>query len=265
MNSKSKTNDTPPALASADVLAQFTRLHAILTETHATIPKLLATERSVTHELGLAESRSDPEAGRLRQQFSATVEQRQAAVRARAASIEALLGLEAGLQSDRAELETERQQVVSQVAGEFAQRWARACGVLNELRAEAQALGRALRCTIPCPAPAAGPGIAAPEPQLPAHLTALVRRLDSLDSALARVSAIRQAKVMDARHYDLCRVRGTPPEYPGVYLVTGTFDSLIDGLKFEAGALVDSTVVGPGSLARLATARRYLRPADLVA
>jgi hypothetical protein len=50
-----------------------------------------------------------------------------------------------------------------------------------------------------------------------------------------------------------------------VYVCTAEVDSLIDGLKFSPGTLVDASLVGAGSLHRLTLARRYIRPADLLA
>ena len=279
MNTKSRVSDRPTEEA-ADSLVNFDQLHKVLTETHVTIPQLLNEERAVTRDLGLAESRADSGAiGDLRGRLDDVARQRQATVRKRVASVEGLLQLESALRADRAAVESERERIAGEVARAFGERWQRACQTLSDLRAEALVLGRALRMTVATPAPYVPfmhpirerpelRPVAGPEPPpvaLPAHLTTLVRRLDGLDEALARIGAVKQAKLLDSRHYDLCRVRGTPPEYPGVYLVTGAFDSLIDGMKFDVGELIDSSVVGPGTLARLAVARRYVRPADLVA
>jgi hypothetical protein len=279
-NVKTKTNkpvEAAPA-ADADVLREFDRLYVVLSETHGTIPTLLARERDLNRVLGLSEARGNSDADGLRQQLDDTVRERQAAIRRRVASVDALLEMEPALRSDRGIVETERRQVAAEVAQDFGKRWQQACDALAVLRAEAGVLSAALRTTIACPAPyipfvhaireqpelrpVAGPE-QPPTAALPAHLSILVRRLDALDSAMARVSAIQQSKQLDSRHYDLSKIRGTPAEFPGVFLVTGEFDSLVDGMKFAPGTLVDATLIGPGQLARLTVARRYLRPADL--
>jgi hypothetical protein len=277
---KSKTNVAGDAAtpAPADVLAQFETLHDALTASHSQIPALLARERTCSHDLGLAEARGDSNVGDLRAQLDDITRQREASVRRRAASSQGVLDLEPMLQADRAASQAERQRIAAGIVGEFSQRWRQACNTLAALRGEAEVLARALGTTVPTPPPyqpfahsvdgslrlrplaASEP---APAPTLPANLSALITRLDSLDAALARVSAIRQSRTLDSRHYDLCKVRGTPVEYLGTFLVTASFDSLIDGLSFEVGILVDSSLIGAGQLARLTTGKRYLRPAHL--
>jgi hypothetical protein len=278
---KSNSTKTKPedalAPASDDVLAQFGTLRETLSATHAEIPSLLSRERTITHDLGLAEARGDSAVDELRAQLDGVVHERQASVRRRSASVQGLLELEPLLRADRAAAETERQKLAAEVTHEFGQRWQQACNALAILRSEAAVLSAALRTTIACPAPyvpsvhvvtgglTVNP-VAGPEPPpvaLPGHLSTLVTRLDALDHGLARVSAIRQSKQFDLRHYDLSKIRGAPAEFSGVFLVTGEFDSLVDGMKFAPGTLIDATLIGPGQLARLTVARRYLRPADL--
>jgi hypothetical protein len=267
-----------PTPAPADALAEFTTLRDTLTRTHTEIPALLSRERSLVHELGLAEARGDSTVADLRAQLDETVRQRQGAARRRAASTDALLAMESALQTERTIAEAERQKIVAEVAREFGARWRQACDALSTLRAEAATLGSALRTSISTPAPftafthpvtgdpalrpvaASGPP---PVATLPAHLAALVARLDSLDAALARVAAIRQSKVLDARFYDLGKVRQQPVEFNGVFVCTAAFDSLTDGLTFEVGTLIDASLVGPGSMHRLTLGRRYIRPAGL--
>jgi hypothetical protein len=277
---KTKNNAPVEDTAAGDVLAQFTMLRDALGATHSEIPALLARERTISHDLGLSEARGDAGADDLRRQLVDIVHQRQAAVRRRASSVDALLEMEPALETERGIAEQERQRIAGEIVREFSARWREACDRLAALRAEAEVLARALRCTIQTPAPyqaymhpvretpelrplaASGPP---PTVALPGHLSILINRLDALDSALSRVQAIKQSKQLDARHYDLAKVRGTPAEFSGVFEVTGEFDSLVDGMKFAVGTLVDSTLIGAGQLARLTLARRYLRPADLAA
>jgi hypothetical protein len=269
------SREVTPAPAAGDVLVEFNRLKSALAQTHTEIPNLLAAERSIGHELGLAEARGDA-ADALREQLDETVRQRQAAVRRRNASIAALVEMEAALLRDRAAAEGERERIAAEVAREFGERWREACDRLAALRAEAQVLGSALRTTIATPAPYIAfvnpireepelRPVAGSEPvttALPAHLSILVARLDALDAALSRITAIKQARQLDQYHYDLSRVRGVAAEFPGTYRVTAAFDCLIDGLKFEAGTLIDSSLLGPGSLQRLVATRRFIHPAE---
>lgn len=68
-------------------------MRAALVETHSTIPRLLSQERSITHELSLAEARGES-TDALRKQLEDVIQQRQSAVRRRAACIETLAELE---------------------------------------------------------------------------------------------------------------------------------------------------------------------------
>jgi hypothetical protein len=277
-----KTRIDQPAdrVAPADALNEFGKLRETLTLSHVEIPKLLAAERSLVYELGLAEARGDSNVAQLRSQVEETLRSRHAAVRRRTSALTALLELEPALQHDRAAVEAERLRIAGGIAAEFAARWQAACDRLAGLRLEAASLSAALRITVETrppyqafihpiretaelrPLAASGPP---PEAVLPANLTALIARLDGLDGALGRIQAVRQSKQLDARHYDLSRVRGQPSEFPGTFEVTGEFDSLVDGMKFAVGTLVDASLLGPGQLSRLTASRRYLRPADLAA
>jgi hypothetical protein len=51
-------------------------------------------------------------------------------------------------------------------------------------------------------------------------------------------------------------------EQTGVFRVVQQFTCPTDGLTFEAGALIDRSLVGDGALHRLLTAR-HLRPVDM--
>jgi hypothetical protein len=256
-----------------DVLQQFDRLRAALAQTHSEIPGLLAAEGTIGHELGLAEARGDSSDG-LKAQLDETVRQRQAAIRRRSACADGILAMEPALQAERAAAEARRQEHATQVASEFRARYDSAIATLQRLWAEADLLSRTLRTQISTPLPvkvctSIVTGIASAEPirgdavaELDATTERLGKHLDALDSALARVGAIRQSKQLDQYHYDLSQVRGTPAEFPGTYRVTAAFDCLVDGLKFEVGTLIDSSLVGPGSLQRLVATRRFIHPAE---
>jgi hypothetical protein len=283
---KNPSPDNGPSAAltssgeASDALTQFNVLRDALTQTHAEIPTLLAGERDLVHQLGLAEANRDSNVADLRGQLERVLQEHQAAVRRRAASVEAILQMESALQTERGIAEAERQRIAAGIVLEFNQRWSAACNALSTLRAEAEALGSALCTTIATPAPfttflhpvTGVPALRpvatsepAPVPVLPANLSALVRRLDALDAGLTRCASIRQGKQLDQRFYDLSRVRGQPAEFGGVYLCMAPFDSLTDGLPFQPGMLIDASLVGPGSMHRLTLGRRYIRPVDLLA
>ncbi len=92
--------------------------------------------------------------------------------------------------------------------------------------------------------------------------TRLAARLDQLDGALSLCNAIRSSKEFDSRLYHLNLQRRAPMEHSGVFRVIAEFNSMVDSLPFEAGALVDDTLIGQGYLQRL-TAGRYLMPVSL--
>ena len=273
---KTKNNAAIEDTAAGDVLAQFTVLRDALALTHTEIPKLLARERDLNHELGLSEATGDSNVAELRAQLDDVVRQRAAAVRRRAASVQGVLDLEPLLQTDRAAAEAERQRIAGGIIAEFSGRWRQACDALSALRSEAEALARALRVTIATPPPYEAfqhavdgslrvrllTGSEVPV-VLPPHLVKIVERLDGLDAALTRCAAIQQAKQLDERHYQLALRRGQPTEFHDTYKCTGAFDCLTDGLPFEVGSLVDASLLGGGQLGRLLTAQRYLRPANL--
>jgi hypothetical protein len=283
MNMKSRTKPVedlqPPrnfgevAPAAEDVLVEFDRLQSGLRRTHDEIPRLLMRQRELTQLLGEAEVRGDSADG-LRAEFDQTVKEREAAVRRRGAAAQAILGLEPQLQSERQRIEAVREKHVTQIAREFQTRYNAAIEILQRLWAEADLLSRRLRTQISTPLPvkvstSLVTGVATAEPlrgdataELDAATERLGEHLDALDSALARVAAIKQARQLDQYHHDLSRVRGVAAEFPGTYRVTAAFDCLIDGLKFEAGTLIDSSLLGPGSLQRLVSTRRFIHPAE---
>ena len=171
-------------------MAQFSQLRTVLETTHSQIPQLLARERAVSRELGSNET------AELQRQLQGVTTERESAARRRMAAIGAIVALEGPLQAERVSVETARQSAATEAAREFGERWQQACHVLAVLRAEAVALGAALRVTIPAPPPytlfthpADGASrlrpVETPEapPVLPAHLSTLGKQLDQLDGA----------------------------------------------------------------------------------
>jgi hypothetical protein len=148
MNSKTKNN----AEAEAGVLAQFGQLREVLAETHSTIPRLLAQERSIAHELGLAEARGEG-ADALHKRLEDVIGQRQSAIRRRSASIEAIGELEGPLQAARAAAERERQAHGIVALAEFRRRYDDATSNLQALWNEGKLLGEALKVQVPMPMP----------------------------------------------------------------------------------------------------------------
>ena len=96
-----------------------------------------------------------------------------------------------------------------------------------------------------------------------AAAVALGAKLDQLDGALTLVNAIRQSQTFDSHHHRIGLLRGASTEFSGTYRVIAAFRNLTDGLNFEPGALIDSTLVGPGMMHRLQTGRRLIQPASL--
>jgi hypothetical protein len=82
------------------------------------------------------------ESAELAQQLADLVTERESAARKRSASITALLELGPQLQSERADVEAERQSVATEAAREFGKRWKQVCDALAALRAEGRRFKR---------------------------------------------------------------------------------------------------------------------------
>jgi hypothetical protein len=230
---------------------------------------LLAAERSIGHELGLAEARGDDsdDSDELKAQLDETQRQRQAAIRRRVASTDAIVALEPALH--------ERREHAIEAVKAFEIRYNATIQTLQSLWSEAAALSRALKVEISTPlpvkvstspidgttraVPVRSSGTIAP---LDPATAKLGERADALDGALAMIGAVKQSKEIDARYYRLSQDRGMSGEHNDVYRVLLTFRSW-DGMEFSPGQLVDAGFVGDGMLARLMMGRRQVEPVEL--
>jgi hypothetical protein len=275
---KTRLHEPVQAAPADDAMARFEQLRSALAQTHTQIPEMLARERTIAHDLGLAEARGENADG-LRQQLAATVADREAAARRRHSCVAGILLLETELRSMRVEVERQQQAYAREAVARFLERYRAAVAELQRLWSEGEALARTLRTNVPMAIPArvatsVVDGIArvAPvfdrngaAPSVEAEAAQLGLRLDRLDAALGRVAVIKRAKHFDEHHYHLARVRGVPHEFNDVYYVVAPFESLLDGLIFEVGTLVDKSLLGEGHLHRLTTGRRFVVPAELAA
>jgi hypothetical protein len=256
--------------AEADALTQFTHLRQVLSETHSTIPDLLAKEQSLSRKLGLAETEA------LRKELQDVTTEREAASRRRAAAIGSILALEAALQSERLAIEAERQRYAAGAVKAFEARYSAIVGALQQAWEEGRALGMALRCEVRMDLPVrvreSLDGISRAQP-VRADVAGVVdeaaarlgAKLDEIDGALAMVAAIRQSQTFDQTHHRLGLLRGTAQPAGGVYKVLAPFRNLSDGLEFLPGMLIDQSLVGPGMMSRLMVGRRHIEPAGLSA
>ena len=256
--------------AEADVLTRFGVLREVLAATHTQIPQLLARERTIGRALGLAETES------VKEQLADAVRERESAARRRAAAIQAVLDLDAPLQAERAALERSRQAYAVHALAAFQERYKDAVANLQACWAAGAALGLALRTEVPMPLPVRvresldGTSRAMP---IRADVAGVVDdeaarlggKLDQIDGALAMVNAIRQSALFDQHTHRLGLLRGTSAEHSGVYRVLQPFQCLTDGLEFQPGQLIDSSLVGSGMAHRLQVGRRFIEPERLSA
>ncbi len=268
MTTKTNKATAPPE---AGVMAQFAQLREILATTHSQIPQLLARQRDADRELGLTES------AELRKELAHLVTERENAARRRMAAVAAIAELEGPLQAERAAVEAERQRYAIEAVAAFQERYSAIVGALQELWEEGRALGMALRCVVEMPMPTrvvTSPvdGIARAMPvcsdvavPVDDEAARLGAKVDQVDGALALVAAIKQSHDLDSRGHRLGLLRGASSEFNGTYRVIAAFRNSVDGLSFEPGALVDSSLVGPGMMSRLMTGRRFIEPVGLSA
>jgi hypothetical protein len=269
VNAKTKNNGALPPETEAGVLQEFDRLREVLATTHSQIPQLLARERAVSRELGLAES------AELQRELQGVVNAREAAARRRMAAVSSILALEAALQAERLAVEVERGQYALRAVAAFQARYSAAVSVLQGLWEEGRSLGMALRCVVEMPLPtrvveSPVDGVARGVPirsnvavTLDEQAARLGAKLDQLDGALAVVNAIRQSREFDSRGHRMGLLRGTASEFNGVYRVIAPFRNLVDGCEFQVGQLIDSSLIGSGMMHRLMTGRRFIEPVGL--
>jgi hypothetical protein len=269
--SKAKVENFPQLEPDAGVLQEFDRLREILAVTHQRIPALLAQQRDAERALGLNES------AEFEQQLADVVRERETAVRRRSAAIAAITELEGPLHAERMAVEVQRQQAAAEAVKAFLTRYGATVGALQQLWEEGRVLSVTLRCEVPMALPVkvttsvidgtsrAQPIRADVAASVDAASVALGAKLDQLDGALALVNAIRQSRELDSRHHHLALQRGAPVERGGVYRVIQPFSCLADGLPFEAGALIDGSLIGSGMMHRLMVGRRFIQPVALEA
>jgi hypothetical protein len=274
-NNGADTIPAPTALAGAEVtLQRFDALASAMIATGEAIPKALAAEREVRSSLGGAEI-DGGDVAELRQRLASVISERESQARRRAAATEALLKFEPELNRARSAVDQARAELAASVVSQFSTRWDAACRALLELRAEAEALGKALGVAVHAALPfttrlspvTGNPEmrlITPTEPILPAALPpALVSISDvaaKLDSALALVASVRQGRELTSRYYALARQRGgTQTETGGVFQVERPFTAL--GSSFAVHQLLDASLLPVGLLERFWKGRS-IRPLE---
>jgi hypothetical protein len=272
-------SDLPPDLAEAlieadVVLSRHDKMFEVLRTTHQSIPEALKSERELGAQLGLAEVAGGGDTSILRRKLTDMRGQRETDIRRRQSATQSLLDLEADLSAARERVNVARTAYASTVITEFNGRYSDALAVIARLQEEGRSLGMALRTFVHLPTvPTKPPAVPAPSfDQIIAGFREVLRppdgverigaTLDRLDSSLALAGGIRQAGERDRTHARLAEVRvGMVAEQTGVFRAVQPFVCPSDGLRFEVGSLLDRSLIGPGALHRLLTAR-FLRPVD---
>ena len=146
----SKPRPTTPIAAlpaETDALSRFDALRQVLSETHSTIPGLLAKEQSLSRKLGLSES------AELKQEFQDVVSARESAVRRRASSMASIVELQPQLEAERAGAERQRQARGVIALAEFRQRYDDCVASLQALWNEGRLLSETLKVAVPMAPP----------------------------------------------------------------------------------------------------------------
>ncbi len=262
------TNQNQEALPAAvpgaeEALASYDRLAAALHSTSVEIPECLAEEAQISRDLGVREV-AGGNVTQLRSRLDAVRERRETAVRRRAAAADGLLKLESELFEARRNADEARGRLAGAAVAELQERWAAAVETLARLHGEALALQGALHAVVSLPAPYRAvlnlQGVptlqfTAPVPaaSLPVSMKALTDLIERIDSAAALASAIRTSREADARHYRLSLERRAPAAMPAVYAALRPISHW--GATFDAGDLIDSSLINTSTLYRLQVAR----------
>jgi hypothetical protein len=247
--------------AAAAVMEKCDRFISILAASHREIPAALAEERELSHKIGGLEI-SGGEAAELRSRLSTVAAERQGHARRRHVACESLLTMETELAGARARLSHAESGFAIAIVGGFRARWAAKLQELAALQREAEQLSAALRTRIDTAVELSAPSGPALSVSLPGAVMSVGSVLDRLDDSLALCASIAQSAVFDQRHFHLCRARGLPVQVAGVFEVRREFPCASDGMVFRQGELIDSSLVGNGTLHRLLLAHQIL-PADL--
>ena len=264
MTTKTNKASAPEANGGAEeALASYDRLAAALHSTSVEIPECLAEEAQISRDLGAREV-AGGDAAQLRSKLAAIRERRETAVRKRAAASDGVTKLEGELLGARQDADAARGRLAGAAVRELQERWAAAVETLARLHGEALALQGALHAVVSLPAPYRAvlnlQGVptlqfTAPVPaaSLPVSMQSLTALIDRIDSAAALASAIRTSREADARHYRLSLERRAPAAMPAVYAALRPISHW--GATFDAGDLIDASVVNTSTLYRLQVAR----------
>jgi hypothetical protein len=266
MTTKTRTSENvlPAAVPGAEgVLANYDKLAAALHETSVSIPECLAEEAQISRDLGAREV-AGGDAAQLRSKLAAIRERRETAVRKRAAASDGVTKLEGELLGVRRDADEARGRLAGAAVRELQRQWTAAVEVLARLHGEALALQGALHAVVSLPAPyravlnlQGAPtlqfALPVPSASLPVSMKALTALIDRIDIAAALASAIRTSREADARHYRLSLERRAPAAMPAVYAALRPISHW--GATFDAGDLVDSSLINTSTLYRLQVAR----------
>ena len=264
MTTKTNKASAPEANGGAEeALASYDRLAAALHSTSVEIPECLAEESQISRDLGVREV-AGGDAAQLRSKLDAVRARRETAVRKRAAASDGVTKLEGELLGARQDADAARGRLAGAAVRELQQRWAAAVEALARLHAEALALQGALHAAVSLHAPYRAvlnlQGVptlqfTAPVPaaSLPVSMQSLTALIERIDSAAALASAIRTSREADARHYRLAQERRAPAEMPAVYAALRPISHW--GATFDAGDLIDSSLINTSTLYRLQVAR----------
>jgi hypothetical protein len=259
----------------ADALAEAEQLLqergdalAVLTKSHAEIPRLLTQRLDLQSELGAAEMAGQDSTSR-RKRLSDIETALNTQRRMRSASIEQLVRQEDNLDIARAAVESAQGPFNSRIAADLQARYSQAVRTMQQLWAEADQTGAALGTEIDLPLP-----VRVVAPECGSYPWSFVDALEvkitrdegapaavEIDPSVTRLASVRAGLAQGLNHCSGLRAskrleqRSSPQtqrpfDANGVFEVCRPFINQVDGLAHAAGTLVDQSIVTLASLQR---------------
>jgi hypothetical protein len=262
------------------LLAETDRLHDVVSQTHTDIPALLARRADAQAALSALEiGRSgDPASIKAAREKLASIEtERVRTVRQRQGALNFLLNQEPQLVAARAAVDTARAAFTTRLVAEFRSRYDATISALQNLWLEGAALQATLRAPVPMPDPLRleggrdlgchpWPGEISPvklvrvmcantePPEVDKQAAGIGAVLDRLDAAVLFCESIARQRRFEQQLGTRETTRAFDPQ--AIYLVVEGFMCHNDSLRFEQGALVDGSLIGPVSLQRLVAGKK---------
>jgi hypothetical protein len=259
--------------AGGDLFQAVERLHATLSETHFSIPQLIADELSLSKRVGLAEVRGGNNADLLKQLEAVRKEHERAQGR-RAAAGDALIECEAELLVERDRIEERKRERLMAIIEDVRERCAAQCAELQLTWAELGEYEQELHTPIEVPEPMRirpnyngeprlerKPGDR--PPKLDAEYMQLKEQLKPVNRYLSVIAAVKSAHEQDRNCFQVAARRMEPLPSRGVYRILRPSRCPLDLMDFTPGQLVDGALMGYGHLANLIKALRFVELVQL--